>query len=95
MRWTDWIKAAEAWEDFFVEVASCSADLEGELLRLQLVTAEDVAAAGRLRRSAGGAATEIPGQFLGSPEDLKQLALGFGLGGPGAPVVPFQALGAL
>jgi len=75
MRWPDWIKAVDAWEEFFVEVASCSADLEGEILRLQLVTAEDIAAAGRLRRSAEGAATEVPGLFVGSPGDLKQLVL--------------------
>lgn len=94
VRWPSWLRVADEWEAFFAEVATCSADVEQELIRLKLVTAGEVDAARRLRAPAQGAAVGVPGGFTGSADDLKQLALGFGRGAPGAPCVPYQALAA-
>jgi hypothetical protein len=92
LRWPAWLNAAEEWEPFFADVAGSSSTLEQELLRLGLVTSTEVEEVRRLRRSAEGAAVEIPGTFSGSANDLRLLALGFARGEHGAPCVPYQTV---
>jgi hypothetical protein len=89
--WATWIDQTDAWEPFFAELESCTADLLGELTRLDLVDGANREQFGSLRRSAEQRAVSIPGEFNGSREDLAMLALGFARGEEGNPTVPFQS----
>ncbi|HUP24853.1 MAG TPA: BrxE family protein [Thermoanaerobaculia bacterium] len=88
-----WLDDAAAWEPFFISIERLRAhDLRGEVRALDLVTDGDLESASRLRRSAEGRAVAIPGVFSGSGADIAQLALGFGFGEAGSPVVPYMRL---
>lgn len=88
-----WLDTASTWEPFFAAIERLRPDdLRRELRALDLVTDRDLEIAARLRRSAEGRAVAIPGTFAGTDDDIAQLALGFALGEPGAPVVPFMRL---
>jgi len=89
-RWEDWIDDAAGWETFFKELDECSANLEQELTRLDLVTSSQVEEVGKLRRSAEQRAVLIPGEFAGSDHDLAMLALAFSRGETANPAVPYQ-----
>jgi hypothetical protein len=90
LRWEEWLNDAPAWAGFFKQLESCSADLETELLRLQLVTDADVERVRKLRRSAQQRAVPVPGAFSGSSEDATALALAFARGEVANLAVPFQ-----
>jgi hypothetical protein len=90
LRFEDWLDDAPAWASFFEQVASCSADLETELLRLELVTDLDTERARKLRRSAGQRAVPVPGVFTGSTDDVSALALAFARGEVAALAIPYQ-----
>jgi hypothetical protein len=89
-RWEDWIDDAAEWEPFFKELERCSADLAHELTRLSLVKPSHVTEVGRLRRSAEQRAVAVPGEFVGSDDDLAMLALAFSRGESANPTVPYQ-----
>jgi hypothetical protein len=60
LRWEEWLDHSPAWELFFEQLTSCSADLETDLLRLQLVTEADLENSRKLRRSAEQRAVQLP-----------------------------------
>jgi hypothetical protein len=91
LRWEEWFDGASAWAGFFEQLTSCSADLEAELLRLQLVTSADVELMRRLRRSAEQRAVQVPGVFSGSTDDVTALALAFARGEVAGLAVPYQS----
>lgn len=93
LRWEQWLDDAAAWADFFIQLESCTADLESELTRLQLVRTEHFEQVRKLRRSAEQRAVAVPGEFTGTTDDLTILALAFSRGEPGALAVPYQAGG--
>jgi hypothetical protein len=89
--WAGWVDRSIEWEDFFVDLEQCGADLEFELKRLGLVTASELERSARLHRTAEGRAVGIPGEFTGSRDDLALLALGFTKSEVGNLAVPFQS----
>ncbi len=89
-RWQEWIDDSAGWERTFQAIEQCSASLEQELLRLDLVSPLHVAEVGKLRRAAEGRVVLLPGQFTGSNDDLAMLALAFSRGEVGLPAVPCQ-----
>jgi hypothetical protein len=90
LRWEEWLDDTSAWAGFFEQLESCSADLETELLRLQLVTTADVERVRKLRRSAQQRAVPVPGVFSGSTDDVTALALAFARGEVANLAVPHQ-----
>jgi hypothetical protein len=89
-RWEHWLDQASEWETFFEKLQALPrAGLRESLLALELITAEDSEAFGRLRRSAEGRAVPLPGVFSGSDAEIALLALGFARGEPGQLAVPY------
>jgi hypothetical protein len=89
-RWERWLDRAGEWRPFFQQVESLSeADVVATLRRLELVTARDVEASSRLRRSAEGRSVPLPGVFSETDDDLAALALGFARGEIGNLAVPY------
>ena len=86
----EWLDDASAWAGFFEQLESCSADLETELLRFQLVTDVDTEHVRRLRRSAEQRAVPLPGAFSGSHDDVTALGLAFARGEVASLAVPYQ-----
>jgi len=91
LRFEEWLDDASAWAGFFEQLESCSADLEAELLRFQLVMDVDVEHARKLRRSAEQRAVPVPGVFSGSTDDVTALALAFARGEVAGLAVPYQS----
>jgi len=90
VRWEQWIDRAADWAPFFQQLEGMAAtDLAATLRRFELVTEGEVQQCAALRRSAEGRAVVLPGVFAGSDADLTRLALGFALGEPGLPAVPY------
>lgn len=89
-RWEGWLDRAEDWTPFFRKVESLQGtDLVACLVGLELVTANQVEAYGRLRRAADGRAVPLPGLFSDTDDDMCLLALGFARGEVGALAVPY------
>ncbi len=89
-RWEGWLDRADEWTTFFRRIESLQGtDLVATLAGLELVTANQVEAFGRLRRAADGRAVPLPGPFSGTDDDVGLLALGFARGEVGAPTVPY------
>ena len=63
LRWEEWLDDAATWAGFFQLLASCSTNLETELLRAELVTGEDIERIRKLRRGAEQRAVPVPGEF--------------------------------
>ena len=93
LRWEEWLDDAASWAAFFVQLESCSSAVESELMRLGLVTLQDIERVRKLRRSAEQRAVAVPGEFTRTIDDLTILALAFSRGEPGALAVPYQADG--
>ena len=93
LRWEEWLDDAATWAGFFQLLASCSANLETELLRAELVTGEDIERIRKLRRGAEQRAVPVPGEFSSSTADLTTLALAFARGEIGNLAVPYQSSG--
>ena len=91
LRFEEWLDDASAWAGFFEQLESCSADLEAELLRFQLVTDVDTERVRKLRRSAEQRAVPLPGVFSGSHDDVTALALAFARGEVASLAVPYQS----
>jgi hypothetical protein len=93
-RWEQWLDHASDWEPFFEKLAALpSGDLVAALRGFDVVTETEVAAYGRLKRSAEGRAVPLPGLFSGAEEEVALLALGFARGEPGALAVPYARRG--
>jgi hypothetical protein len=93
-RWEYWVDNADGWTGFFERLELVSGDdLVASLRLFELVDEADVAAYGRLRRSAEGRAVPLPGLFSGTDADVALLALGFARGEPLAPSVPYARRG--
>jgi len=89
-KWEHWIDAAADWKAVFDAVAEVEgAEVAVALRQLGLVTPAAEEVAGALRTSAEGRAVQLPGPFGGTDAEITQLALGFSLGRPGAPAVPY------
>jgi hypothetical protein len=89
-RWERWLDQASDWDSFFNQVETLgSTDLVGLLRAFKLVSAVDLEAYARLRRSAEGRAVPLPAVFAGTDADIALLALGFARGEPGALAVPY------
>jgi hypothetical protein len=93
LRWEEWLDDAATWAGFFQHLASCSANLETELLRAELVTGEDIERIRKLRRGAEQRAVPVPGEFSSSTADVTTLALAFARGEIGNLAVPYQSSG--
>ncbi|MCA9642341.1 MAG: BrxE family protein [Myxococcales bacterium] len=92
-RWEHWLDTATTWVPFFERLQGLPNDDVGAALRdFELVTAHDLEAASKLKRSAEGAAIMLPGVFE-ADRDLTSLALGFARCEPGTLSVPYIALG--
>jgi hypothetical protein len=88
--WEGWLDDANSWQPFFEQVAAIKApDLSAALVDLNLVTAEEVAAARGIKKSNDGRSMQMPGLFDGSRKSIVMLALAFGNGTPGNLVVPY------
>lgn len=89
-RWEGWLDRADEWTPFFQKTENLQGtDLVATLGSLELVTASQVEAYGRLRRAADGRAVPLPGLFSGTDDDVGLLALGYARGEVGAPAVPY------
>lgn len=89
-RWEHWLDHASEWTSFFEKLESLSGtDLPDILRAFEIVSERDVAAYGKLRRSAEGRAVPLPGIFSGTDADVALLALGFARGEPSALAVPY------
>jgi hypothetical protein len=88
-QWEEWLDNAEAWSPFFGQIEAISGtDLPGTLSKLDLVTATDLSAYVKLRRSAESRAVLLPGHYSGTDSDVALLALAFARGEQGALAVP-------
>lgn len=88
-RWEHWLDKASDWAPFFDQLEALrSTDLAATLQELELVSARDIEAYARLRRSAEGRAVPLPGLFS-TDDDVALLALGFARGEAGALAVPY------
>lgn len=91
--WEGWLDDVASWTDFFSEIAApAEADLAPLLVRLGLISESEASAAASLRRSSDGRAVALSRVFGGTRDDIAQLALGFGKGTIGNPVVPYARL---
>jgi len=89
-RWEDWLGNAAAWEPFFAQLESMQpTGLAEILLSHAVVTAADIDAASRLKRSAEGRAVPLAGMFSNTDTDIALLALGFSRGDVGELAVPY------
>lgn len=88
--WEHWLDSASDWEDFFFRLER---PVQGDLF--EMLESRGLAGAGdrdrllALRRSAEGRAVQLPGQFEGTNDDLRGLALAFGRGEAGELAVPY------
>jgi hypothetical protein len=88
--WESWLDEAARWKPFFEAIARIqSSDLVTTLEQLDLVTREEVDALNQLKCLADGHAVQIPGLFDGQRGVVSLLALGFGIGAVGKPVIPY------
>jgi hypothetical protein len=95
-RWEQWLDAASEWTSFFKDIASLKGDDLAHILQsFELVSADDLQAFGRLRRSNEGRAVPLSTGFSSTDADIALLALGFARGEPGALAVPYATLAAL
>jgi hypothetical protein len=89
-RWEHWVDAAADWKHTFDAIATLEGtDMAAAMRALGLLEPADEAAAAVLRTSAEGRAVPLPSPFGGADAEITQLALGFSLGRPGAPAVPY------
>lgn len=89
-RWEHWLDNASDWTPFFEKLEGLQpSDLAATLQTFELVSAADVDACAKLRRSAEGRAVPLPGIFAGTPDDVALLALGFSRGEPASLAVPY------
>jgi hypothetical protein len=80
-RWEHWLDNAGDWSQDFEKLEGLEGDdLAGILSAWGLVGSQDLAAYGRLRRSAEGRAVPLPGLFSATIAELNLLALGFARG---------------
>ena len=88
IRWEHWLDHADEWNGFFSSLESPPAGSLADVLRsFDLVSQADLAASSRLTRS--DRLVPLPGLFRADDAALTQLALGFSLGEPGAPAIPY------
>ena len=88
-RWEHWLDCASEWTSFFEKVESIQSNDLAEVLRsFDVVSAADLEAYARLRRSNEGRAVPLPNPFSGTDADVALLALGFARGEPSALAVP-------
>lgn len=92
-RWPDWLQQPEAWRSFFESVANLrDVAVASALKDLHLATAEDVAAVATLKRSREGKAVLLPTREPMDDVVITRMALGFGHGDQGHPVIPYMRL---
>jgi hypothetical protein len=91
IRWEHWLDNASEWTAFFEELKDVSSDLVIELSKRELITDDHLDRFRRLRRSADFRAVEIPGEYVGSVDDLAMLALAFARSETGQLAVPYQS----
>jgi len=91
--WQDWLDQGDQWAPFFETLAGAGkADLLSDLSDLGLVDASQIAAVGKLRRSAEGRSVPLSGVYQPSDEVLTLLAAGFAKGERGSPAIPYARL---
>jgi hypothetical protein len=89
--WPDWLKDAEAWRPFFESVANVQEiPVDSALQNLHLARPEDVAAVVGLKRSHEGKALLLPTREPVDDAAVTRMALGFGHGDHGHPVIPYM-----
>ena len=88
--WETWTDRASAWCGFFESVAPVpDLSLKEYLLKLGLITEEQVELLARLKRTAGGRAAQLSSPYTGVNRDIRMLALGFDLAGRSELLVPY------
>ena len=90
LQWEAWLDRAGEWKPFFEQIAQVkSDDLPKALVQFGLVDASQIARAETLNLDASGKSLRVPAApgELGDTSAL--LALSFGKGTPGKPIVPY------
>lgn len=90
--WQEWIEEMPRWQPLFDDLEVPGDDLTATLRQHGLITGNEVAALGKLRRSAAGRAVLVPGYFRHDRASMSLLAAGFALGEPGKPAIPYIRL---
>ncbi len=88
-RWEHWIEDAEAWSSFFASLEEPASELIEKLLDRTLVTADQVDAVRRLRRSAEGRSIPLSGVHRVDDDTVTLLAAGFSRGKVGELAIPY------
>lgn len=91
-RWARWLEERHVWTDFFSSIERPPADLLETMQALDLVGAEGLEIASKLRRSAEGRAVPLPGVLAVSDTLITQLAAGFSRGEPGKLALPYARM---
>lgn len=90
-RWEHWLDHATDWAPFFEKLAALrDPNLMTAMRGLVSVSEAELERYAKLCRSHEGRAVELPTRLAGTNEELALLALGFALGEPGAPAIPFS-----
>ena len=91
--WHQWLEDLDGWEPFFKEIESLTGeDLLAILESFNLLGAEKVGIARKLRRSAEGRSVAIPEQDQLNDDQITMLAAGFFRGEPGKPAIPYSTM---
>ena len=92
-KWHDWLDDMDHWTSVFQSIEDISGlDLLDLLSRQDLITAEQIDRAQKLRRSSEGRSVQISGCETLDNNALTLLAAGFFRGEPGKPAVPYLPL---
>ena len=91
--WQGWLDESALWATFFEQLAGANTEnLLAFLEKFELVSAAQIEAVGKLRRSAENRAVQIPGTHRANNDILTLLAAGFSRGEPGSPAIPYARL---
>lgn len=91
--WQGWLDEIEKWTPVFKTVEAQSGDdLLGSLAELDLISAPEIEAVSKMRRSAENRAVPISGVFSPNEDIITLLAAGFARGEAGNPAIPYARL---
>jgi hypothetical protein len=95
-QWESWLDDADIWAPFFTKLESLPGKVLMEALReAGLISADQIAAVSKMRRSAEGRAVPISGTHDFNDDLITLLAAGFSLGEPGSPAIPYLKMESL
>jgi hypothetical protein len=91
-RWIGCLDEAKSWQSFVEQLETMNTGLLKSMRDLDLVTDNQVAEVGGLRRSAESRAVAVPGIHVADDNVLTLLAAGFSKGELGSPAIPYARL---